>query len=128
MWVYRKTNGRVGAKLLGSGAPICLFTTTGRRTGLARTVPLCFLEEGETVMVVASQGGMSKHPEWYLNIVANENVTVEIEGDARAMRARSATPGEKAALWPRLVSMYKGYATYQQRTTRDIPVVICTPV
>ena len=128
MWVYRKTNGRVGAKLLGSGAPICLFTTTGRRTGLARTVSLCFLEEGETVMVVASQGGMSKHPEWYLHIVAHEHVTLEIEGDARAIGPRSPTPPQQAALWPRLVSMYKGYATYQQRTTRDIPVVICTPV
>ena len=127
IWLYRKTNGRLGARIPGGDAPICLFTTTGRKTGLARTNPLLFLEDGERVVVVASLGGMSKHPEWYLNIVANPKVTVEIEGDARAMLAHTATPEEKAQLWPRLVEMYKRFDTYQQRTTRDIPVVICTP-
>ena len=127
IWLYRKSNGRLGAKLPGSSAPICLLTTTGRKTGLARTIPLLFLEDGERVVIVASLGGMSKHPEWYLNIVANPKVTVEIDGDAQAMLARTASPEEKAQLWPRLVEMYKNYDAYQQRTTRDIPVVICTP-
>ncbi len=125
IWLYRKTNGRMGAKL--RAAPVCLLTTTGRRTGLARTVPLLYLADGERVVVVASQGGMSTHPEWYLNVVANPKVTVEIDGDARAMLARTATPDEKRALWPRLVAMYPSYDTYQQRTEREIPVVVCEP-
>jgi F420H(2)-dependent quinone reductase len=111
----------------GSDAPICLLTTTGRKSGLARTIPLLYLADGERVIVVASLGGMSKNPEWYLNVVANPKVTVEIHGDAQAMLASTATPEEKAKLWPRLVDMYKSYDTYQQRTTRDIPVVVCTP-
>src|SRR3954471_15909064 len=127
IWLYRKSNGRLGAKLPRFGAPICLFTTTGRKTGLARTSPLLYLEDGARVIVVASLGGMSKHPEWYLNLVANPKVTEEIDGDAQAMLARTATAEEKAELWPRLVEMYKPYDSYQQRTTRDIPVVICTP-
>jgi deazaflavin-dependent oxidoreductase (nitroreductase family) len=127
IWLYRKTNGRLGAKMPRGNAPICLFTTTGRKSGLARTNPLIFLEDGDRVVVVASLGGMSMHPEWYLNVVANPKVTVEIEGDAQAMLAQTATAEQKAQLWPRLVEMYKPFETYQQRTTRDIPVVICTP-
>jgi deazaflavin-dependent oxidoreductase (nitroreductase family) len=127
IWLYRKTNGRLGAKLPGTGAPICLFTTTGRKSGLARTVPLLYLLDGDRVVVVASQGGMSKHPEWYLNVVANPKVTVEIDGDARAMLAHTASPGERGELWPKLVAMYKSYDTYQQRTEREIPVVVCLP-
>lgn len=125
IWLYHKSNGRFGAKV--RGAPVCLVTTTGRKSGLARTVPLLYLADGENVVVVASQGGMSKHPEWYLNIVANPKVTVEIGGDARAMLARTADAEARAGLWPRLVAMYSSYDTYQQRTTREIPVVICTP-
>jgi deazaflavin-dependent oxidoreductase (nitroreductase family) len=127
IWLYRKSSGRLGAKMPGSDAPICLLTTTGRKSGLARTIPLLYLADGDRVVVVASLGGMSKHPEWYLNVVANPKVTVEIDGDAQAMLASTATPEEKAELWPRLVDMYKSYDMYQQRTTRDIPVVVCTP-
>jgi deazaflavin-dependent oxidoreductase (nitroreductase family) len=127
MWVYRKSNGRVGATWLGKEAPICLFTTTGRRSGMARTVPLIFMADGNRLVVVASQGGVSTDPEWYLNVVASPRVTVDVEGDAQAMVARTASPEEKAELWPRLVAMYPKYDTYQQRTTREIPVVICTP-
>jgi deazaflavin-dependent oxidoreductase (nitroreductase family) len=127
IWLYRKSSGRLGAKMPGSDAPICLLTTTGRKSGLARTIPLLYLADGDRVVVVASLGGMSKHPEWYLNVVANPKVTVEIDGDAQAMLASTATPEEKAKLWPRLVDMYKSYEMYQQRTTRDIPVVVCTP-
>ena len=127
IWLYRKTNGRFGAKMPGYAAPICLLTTTGRRSGMARTVPLLYMPDGERVVVVASVGGMSKNPEWYLNIVASPKVTVDIDGDARAMLAHTATPEERVRLWPLLVAMYPPYETYQQRTTREIPVVICTP-
>lgn len=127
IFIYRKTNGRFGAKFPRSHAPICLVTTTGRRSGLARTTPLLYLRDGDRIVIVASQGGMSRHPDWYFNIEASAKITVDIEGDAQAMLARTATPEEKAVLWPRLVEMHPSFATYQQRTTRDIPVVICTP-
>lgn len=125
IWVYRKTNGRFGARV--KKAPVCLVTTTGRTSGLARTVPLIFLEEGDNVILVASQAGMSTHPEWYLNMLASPRVTLDIEGDARAMLARTATAEERAAYWPRMVAVYAGYDNYQARTEREIPVVICTP-
>jgi deazaflavin-dependent oxidoreductase (nitroreductase family) len=127
IWLYRKSNGRFGTKMPGYAAPICLLTTTGRRSGLARTVPLLYLEDDDRVIVVASMGGMSKHPEWYLNIGANPKVTVDIDGDACAMIAHTATPAERSRLWPLLVAMYPPYETYQQRTTREIPIVVCTP-
>src|SRR5947208_3108116 len=82
-------------------------TTTGRHSGMARTVPLFYLEDGERVVLVASKRGMSTNPDWYLNIQANPRVTVDLEGDAQAMLARTATPEEKAGYWPRLVEMFK---------------------
>ena len=127
IFIYRKSNGRFGAKFPRTHAPICLLTTTGRHSGLARTTPLLYMRDGERVIIVASQGGMSRHPDWYFNIVASPKVTIDIEGDAQAMLARTATADEKATLWPRLVEMHPPFTTYQQRTERDIPVVICTP-
>lgn len=125
-WLYRVSKGRFGNRFPG-GAPICLLATKGRKSGVTRTTPLLFLADGDNVVVVASQGGMPKHPEWYLNLVADPNVSVQIRDEDRAMTARTADASEKQELWPRLTAMYKGYDTYQARTTRDIPVVICTP-
>ncbi|MBS1106653.1 MAG: nitroreductase family deazaflavin-dependent oxidoreductase [Deltaproteobacteria bacterium] len=85
-------------------------------------------QEGERVVLVASKGGMSKHPVWYLNLVANPRCSVEIGREKRAMRARTANAEEKAALWPRLVAMYRDYDDYQSRTDREIPVVVLDPV
>ena len=79
-------------------------------------------------MVVASKGGFSTHPTWYLNVEANPGVSVELAGERREMRARRASDAEKAALWPRLVAMYRDFDDYQARTDRDIPVVILSPV
>jgi len=125
-WIYRLSGGRVGGRWL-RGAPICLLTTTGRRSGQRRTTPLLYLERGDDVVVVASQGGMSKHPAWYLNVEKDPDVAVQIGPETRRMRARRATPEEKRALWPELTAMYPDYDDYQKRTDRDIPVVICSP-
>jgi deazaflavin-dependent oxidoreductase (nitroreductase family) len=78
-------------------------------------------------VLVASYGGDSRHPAWYLNLTANPDVVITMNGARREMTARTATPDEKAALWPRIVRSYRGYAGYQQRTERDIPVVLLTP-
>jgi deazaflavin-dependent oxidoreductase (nitroreductase family) len=126
-WMYRVSGGRLGATWL-RGAPVMLFTTIGRKSGEPRTTPLLYIEDGDLVVTVASQGGMSKHPLWYHNLCADPRVQVQIGARTRAMTARTASAEEKAAWWPRLVAVYPDYADYQARTERDIPVVICSPV
>lgn len=133
VWVYRRTNGRLMGRLrIGAafprGVPICLLGHTGRKSGQVRTTPLLFLPDGDRVVVVASQGGLPRHPQWYLNVLADPEVTVQVRGDVRRMRARTATPDERAALWPRLVDLYADFASYQSWTDREIPVVVCEPV
>lgn len=126
VWVYRLTGGRLGGTFL-RGAPVCLVTTTGKRTGRLRTVALLYLPDGADVVLVASKGGMAKSPSWYHNMMAHPEVDVQIGSDTRRMRARRATDAEKATLWPRLVAMYPDYDDYQARTTRNIPVLILSP-
>jgi F420H(2)-dependent quinone reductase len=133
VWVYRRTGGRVmGTWRVGAafprGVPLCLLSHTGRKTGQARTTPLLFLPDRERVVVVASQGGLPRHPQWYFNVLANPEVTVQVRGDVRTMRARVATEDERAELWPRLVDLYADFASYQSWTDREIPVVICESV
>src|SRR5262245_3346603 len=125
-WIYRASGGRLAGRFWG-GAPVLLLTTVGRKSGARRTAPLLYLEDGDRYVVVASKGGMSHHPSWFKNLEANPEVEVEVGSRTMAMTARQATQVEKAALWPRLVAMYRSYDDYQARTTRDIPVVLLTP-
>ena len=132
-WLYRRTGGRLGRKwhvgsALRHGVPVCLLTTTGRKSGLPRTVPLLHMADGEDAVLVASQGGLPTNPQWYYNVLAEPAVTVQIGTRTRAMRARVADTGERAVLWPRLVRLYADYENYQSWTDREIPVVICEPV
>lgn len=130
--LYRATGGRLGGKWrVGSafprGIPVCLLTTAGRKTGQPRTSPLVYLADGDRIVLVASQGGLPKHPMWYLNICHNPEVTIQIGSQVRRMRARVADGGERSVLWPRLVEMYADFADYQSWTDRIIPVIICEP-
>ncbi|TQC45657.1 nitroreductase family deazaflavin-dependent oxidoreductase [Rhodococcus sp. WS4] len=130
--LYRRTGGRLGSKWrVGSafprGLPVCLLTTTGRKTGEPRISPLLFLEDGDCIVLVASQGGLPKHPMWYLNLRANPEVTVQVKSRVRPMTAHVADPEERARLWPRLVDMYADFDNYQAWTDRTIPVVVCSP-
>ena len=125
-WAFRVTGGWLGGKFRG-GAPVCLVTMKGRKTGEPRTAPLLYLRDGQDIVVVASKGGMSKHPLWYLNLQADPHCEVEIGREKRSMTARRVSTDEKAALWPKLCAMYPDYADYQARTTRDIPVLRLTP-
>lgn len=125
-WVYRLTGGRLGGTFL-RGAPVMLLTTTGRKTGQPRTVPLLYLAQGADIVVVASKGGMTHNPLWFTNLEANPQCEVEIGTTKRAMRSRRATDAEKTAVWPALLAMYPDYADYQARTTRNIPVLILSP-
>ncbi|USX47475.1 nitroreductase family deazaflavin-dependent oxidoreductase [Dietzia kunjamensis] len=131
-WAYRVSGGRVGGSwrvgsALRAPVPVCLVTTTGRKSGEPRTVPLLHLPDGDRVLLVASQGGLPKHPQWYYNVLADRNVTVQVGRRRRAMTAREATPSERAELWPRLVERYADFADYQANTSRVIPVIICEP-
>jgi deazaflavin-dependent oxidoreductase (nitroreductase family) len=122
-WAYRTTGGRVGGKFL-RGAPVLLLTTIGRTSGQPRVAPLIYLQDGERYVVVASKGGMDHHPLWYTNLVANPAVEVQIGRAVQRLRARTASDDERAALWPRLLEVYRDYASYQARTQRRIPLVI----
>jgi len=120
--LFRATRGRIGRRLVDND--MLLLTTVGRRSGKRHTVPLLYLTEGDTVVVIASWGGRPQHPHWYFNLVANPEVVVQIDGKKRTMRARTASDQERAEWWPRIVEAYDGYREYQSRTDREIPVVV----
>ena len=124
--LFKLSGGRIGSKFM-RGAPVCLVTTTGARSGKVRTTPLIYLADGQNVVIVASKGGMSHHPAWYHNLAKNPAARVQIGSRVRDMVARRASAAEKAALWPRLVAIYRDYDDYQARTDRDIPVMILSP-
>jgi F420H(2)-dependent quinone reductase len=122
--LYRLTGGRFVGRV--GKAPILLLTTTGRRTGEPRTSPLLYLRDGERLAIVASFGGHPKHPVWYLNLTANPEVKVQVGRERFAATARTASAEERERLWPLFVEMYPGYAGYQEKTSREIPVVVLT--
>ena len=119
--------GRLG-NTIGS-MPVVELHAVGRKSGKARTNMLTTpLQEDGNYVLVASKGGDDRDPEWYLNIVANPDVTlVTADGTRVDVTARVATADEKAEMWPKIVDAYKGYAGYAKKTDRDIPVVICEP-
>ena len=122
----RATGGRWPTNLLGM--PGVELETIGRSSGLARTTMLATpVHDENRVVLIASKGGDHRDPQWYRNLVANPDVRITMSGRTRAMRARTASPQERAALWPDIVAAYKHYDSYQRRAGRDIPVVICEP-
>jgi F420H(2)-dependent quinone reductase len=132
VWLYRRTNGRVGGKWrIGAGfrkpVPTLLLDHLGRKSGTRFTVPLLYLVDGRDLVVVASQGGMSSHPQWYRNLLARPDTQVQVGAELRRVRARVASPAERERLWPRLVELYADFASYQSWTEREIPVVVLEP-
>jgi len=121
------TGGRLGWR--GGGMPMLQLTTTGRKTGRPHTVMLSSpLQEGSTIVIVASRGGDDRHPAWFLNLREHPDVQVAFNGQpARPMKARVATPEERQRLWPRVTSDHANYAGYQRKTTREIPLVLLEP-
>ena len=120
------SGGRVGRRLMGMQA--VELHTTGRKSGQRRSVLLTApVHDDHRTVLVASKGGDDRDPEWYKNLLADPDVELTVDGTTRRMTARTAGPEEKADLWPTIVKAYKGYAGYQKRTSRDIPVVICEP-
>jgi deazaflavin-dependent oxidoreductase (nitroreductase family) len=124
--VVRVTGGRWPRQLMGMAA--VELHTIGRTSGQRRTTMLTSpIHDDTRVVLIASKGGDDRDPQWYRNLVANPDVEVTIDGGTKAMRARTATPEERAALWPDITAVYKGYESYQARAQREIPVVICEP-
>ncbi len=125
--LLKVSGGRLTSNLLGM--PAVDLETIGRKSGQKRSTMLaCPVHDDNRVVLVASRGGADHHPSWYLNLTDNPDVKVTMLGETRSMRARTASPEEKAALWPDIVAAYKYYEGYQKRSSRDIPVVICEPL
>ncbi len=120
------SRGRLGAT--AANLPVVKLTTIGRVSGRPRTVMLTTpIQEDGRYVLVASKGGDDRHPDWYRNLVANPEITLEpINGDGPiTLQARTATSSEKAELWPRIATGDRGYGAYEKKTSRDIPVIIC---
>jgi deazaflavin-dependent oxidoreductase (nitroreductase family) len=107
--------------------PVLLLTTTGRRSGKPRTTPLTFFRDGANLLVIASNGGADRPPDWSLNLEQNPRAVVKIGTDELIVQARTASPKERERLWVAITATYSGYARYQKKTARQISVLILTP-
>jgi deazaflavin-dependent oxidoreductase (nitroreductase family) len=123
--LYRASGGRMGGTFFK--APVLLLTTTGCKTGKPRTSPLLYLEDGDTLVLVASHAGAVVDPSWCKNLRANPVAEVNIGGTVREVRAEFAGEADRERLWPRLVRMYGSFDSYQARTSRRIPVILLRP-
>lgn len=123
--LYRSTRGAIGRRLVDND--MCLLTTTGRRSGKQHTVPLLYLRDDERLTVIASWGGRDEHPHWYLNLLATPEASVQVLGEQWPVVATTASPEERTVWWPRVLDAYDGYAVYESRTDREIPVVFLNP-
>ncbi len=125
--VFRASKGKLLGR--GSGMPMLVLTTTGRKSGQARPTMLSTpMQIGESIVIVASKGGDDRDPVWYLNLVANPAVNVEMSGTSKAMTARVAEGTEREELWSKLTVDHANYAGYQTKTDRVIPVIVLDPV
>ncbi len=108
--------------------PTLLLTTTGRRSGKTRTMPLIYGESGGGYVIVASKGGAPKHPAWYLNLDAEPEVGVQVGAERFTAKARTASAEQRQRLWQQMAAIYPPYLDYQNKTDREIPVVVLDPV
>jgi deazaflavin-dependent oxidoreductase (nitroreductase family) len=119
---YRETDGAEGHDW--QGASVLILTTRGRRSGEERSTPLIYGRHGDDHLIVASKGGSDEYPAWYLNLLKDPEVNVQVRGDRFSARARTASAEEKPELWRTMVQHWPQYETYQHKTSREIPVVV----
>jgi F420H(2)-dependent quinone reductase len=124
-YFWRLTRGRFVDGI--GGAPFILLTTKGRKTGRLRTTPVLYLQDGSDLIVVASFGGNDMHPAWYLNLKQSPEAEIVIRGERRRVTSREITREEKKLIWPQLVKLYPQFDVYQQRTSREIPLLRLLP-
>jgi F420H(2)-dependent quinone reductase len=127
--LYRRSGGRLGRKVPGfPGAEIALLAHRGAKSGIARTSPLMYLRDGESIAVVASKAGQPTNPAWFHNLMANPETTIQVGPDLLPVRARLATEAERDRLWEGFVAIYPGYESYRKRAhPRVIPIVVLEP-
>jgi deazaflavin-dependent oxidoreductase (nitroreductase family) len=125
IFLYQRSNGKIAGTM--QGLPVLLLTTTGRKTGKQRTVPLGYLEHDGAYVVIASYAGADNHPAWYHNLISQPQVMLQIRDQQMAAIAEPANPELRQQLWAKLVERAPGYEAYQKRTTREIPIVLLRP-
>lgn len=124
--LYRRSGGRIGHKP-PFAPPMLLLDHVGARSGVRRTTPLVYTRDGDDYVLVASKGGHPRHPAWYHNLRANPDTTVQVGPRTIPVRAHVASDEERARLWPRCLATYRGFASYQARAGRTIPLVVLSP-
>lgn len=120
---YQETDGAEGHDWL-KGTTTLLLTTTGRKSGKQYTTPLIYTLDGGNPVIVASQGGTPDNPDWYLNLVANPHVDVQIKGEKFQAHPHTVEGGERDRLWKQMAAVWPDYDEYQKKTDREIPVVV----
>jgi deazaflavin-dependent oxidoreductase (nitroreductase family) len=120
---YRESGGELGHDWK-EGSSVLLLTTKGRKTGQERTIPLIYGTAGDDYVIVASKGGADEPPGWYVNLEADPDVEVQVLDDVFSAHARTASRDEKPQLWETMVGEWPHYAEYQEKTDREIPVVV----
>ena len=123
--LLRATKGKMGAG--GGEGKMAVLTTTGAKSGHHRSTVVMAIPDGDGYLVIASNAGRPHHPAWYHNLRAHPEARLELNGKAIDLRGRVATPEERAKLWPDIVARFSGYGRYQEKTSREIPVVILEP-
>ena len=118
---FRSNGGKVSGPF--AGAPLLLLTTTGARSGMARTTPVMYLPDGERLIIFASKAGASTNPDWYHNLMAHPQATVEVGSETFEVTAIEVTGEQRDQLYARQAALYPGFADYQAKTTRRIPVI-----
>ena len=126
VFLYNVSGGRIGGKM--DKVPVLLLTTTGRKTGKKRTLPLVYILDGSAYVITASAGGADKNPGWFFNIRSNPQATIQVKDKHIKVMAEIAGQEKKSELWARLVEVAPNFAGYQKRTSREIPMVILHPV
>ena len=124
--IYRLSGGLIGHRFPGT-PPMLLLEHVGAKSGAKRTTPLVYVDDPPNLVLVASKGGHPRNPAWYHNLVANPDTSVQVGSSRRSVHARAATPEERRRLWPKAIATYSGYGGYQERTQRQIPLVILEP-
>jgi F420H(2)-dependent quinone reductase len=123
---YRFTGGKLAGKV--QGLRVLLLTTTGRKTGKARTTPLGHFEYDGGYVIIASYAGFDTHPAWFLNLKSNPRATIQVGNNRLDVLAEIAGPDKRAQLWAQLIELAPGYAGYATKTNREIPIVILRPM
>ena len=126
VFLYRVSGGIIGGRV--QSLPVLLLTTIGRKSGQPRTVPVGYLRDGSAYVIIASYGGLPRHPAWFLNLQSHPEATIQVKKRQVPVQAETANPEKKGELWARLMEVAPGYGKYQKRTSREIPMVILHPI